>query len=216
MKIRLILFIGGLILLFTMTSTIYYLYRKVQELETQVPELIAIANDSARVAKTYRDENNILHSHNRVLMIERDNARKLEEFAWIKVEGVNKKLKNLVQTTKIDAGIDTTVTVRPIPYHPENLVKAPIGDLGGQTIVAVWPGVDQILYEDEYNSVAIDSAGVNLTLKIDVPIRGVVYWERPHKFLFFKWGKKQYVSDFSSPNTLVKISNHEVIQVRKK
>jgi hypothetical protein len=208
-RIKIIAGLIVLILLFSMSSVIYLQSNRISDLETQVDDAIQIANDSGRQATKYRNKYNILVSHNKVLMIERESVQKLfksEEFAWtLKYEGLQKNLKNLVQTTKAVAKIDTTLKIE--PKETRGIVFRSSAEIKADT-------TEQILWDDQYNRVSIKGDGLNL--KIDVPIQGVIFWERPHKFWFIKWGKKIYTSEFSTLNPLAQVTNHEVIQVRQK
>lgn len=198
MTLRLGIIAVALILLLSGLNV--FLYKRGQEFKTQADENLSLANDRARQATEYRNKNGVLVSHNTVLTIQRDNARKLlssEEFEWTtKFDGLKKNLKNLTQTTKLEIRIDTVLHIR------KDTVDR--------------PGMAQILLDDKYNYLAIDSTGSKIELRVEAPVQGVMYWERPHKFLFIRWGKKQYSSEFTCLNPLVHISNHEIIQVRRK
>jgi len=117
-----------------------------------------------------------------------------------KVEGLNKKLSNLISTSTADIKINTDS----IPRH---VVTIPCKD----------DSIKAFLYslKDEFNhieAVVLDSPIVEIT----VPVETTDYWERTGRFLFFRTGPRVYFREITSPNKLAETKGQRYYTVQKK
>lgn len=228
MQIKTVL-IGTIILMIIALSAIV----KVQHdqnvaLREEKGQLLKVANDSGRVARTYINLHGQQVSKNNVLELSLRNAQDLRntsEFAHLaQFDNLNKKLKNLESATKIKAVAEIDKTVGVTDVNVDEWLKENRKTLLSSDSMFTGTTGKAFLYSDEFNNISglivhgtpIDSAIV--TVKIIVPIAGVVYWQRPHKFIFKSWryGKKEYFSEFTSENKSVTITSHETIQIKKR
>jgi hypothetical protein len=126
--------------------------------------------------------------------------RKTDRLEHLKeVEGLKKNLKNLESTATVTAEIKGDK----IPFQT---VYLPCKD----SIKAF-----HYLLTDKWNNI---DAMVLDTPKFDikVPIQSTVYWKRKTKVLWFRVGKKEWIIESTSPNTLVQITSQDLIKVSKR
>lgn len=127
----------------------------------------------------------------------------IEEF-----KGLKKSLKNLEAVTDIN-----TQTV-------SNLK----GGLNDTTVVVNNLPVDSFTFDiqDEWvrnKGIVIPSlAHIEIETTVEVPIQGVIYWERER---LFGWGprwftKKHYITELTSPNPHTKITKSNQLLIRRK
>lgn len=227
-KARIIIIVAAVIVL--LLSLCGYLWKQNRDLNVSNNQLVKVADDSSRVAKTLRNKNGVLVSHNNVLMLSNHNVKELlktSELNWLnKYNDVLKKNgKNLESAGRIS---EEVVFSKTIPFDSSFFIDFTITDDYTRSTMASpvqkdeVKKVDSVLgksatYQDEFNTVNTivfpDSVRVKGTIR--VPIEEIVYWQRSKKFLFIRWGDKKYFSEVSSANPWVVITNHEVIKVSK-
>lgn len=192
--------------------------RIIMRLNIENEQLVKVASDSGRIARTYINLFGNAVSKNKVLDLTLRNARAIQaqELVFVKqFEGVKKNMKNLDAAfrtqskvllqlkLKVRDTIHITATTAADAFHAADTVDA-----------------KTLYYQDEYNFVSgiVTSDSAQLYAEIQVPIDGVTYWQRKHKFIFKNWriGKKEYFSELTSPNKWVHISQHEFINVGRK
>lgn len=127
----------------------------------------------------------------------------LEEF-----EGLKKSLRNLEAVTDIN-----TQTVSELK-----------GGLSDTTVVVDNVPVESFTFDlqDEWvrnKGIVIPSlAHIEIETSVEVPIQGVIYWERAK---LFGWGprwftKKHYITELTSPNPHTKITKTNQLLIRRK
>jgi hypothetical protein len=188
----------------------------------QVEDLTKVANDSGRLAKTYRNlfgnevsKNNLLRMDVKTVQ----DLRKTSELKWLeKFEGLKKNASNLESASRIDAvaefdltgWVDSTLFLR----DPTVSITE-----GATNVTKYDVYIPVFSYSDKYNSITGSIKGTLDSVKIKgiivAPIKGAVYWQR-RKVLWMRIGKKNYFSEFLCENDWVHITNHEEIQVRKR
>lgn len=208
MKLRLIVIAAVIFLL--MGSTIVFLSKQNQVLKQEKGQLIQVAQDSGRIARTYIN----LHGHEvsraKILDLTYRNFKALkenQEFAFLnQFDGLKKNKNNLEQIIKAQAEVIATFKTK----------------TGDTTLLAVDRVGDTVRvvarsshYKDEFNEVDCLSTPDSTTHKVqaDVTLKGVVLWEHPK---WWKFWKRVHYSEFTSPNPWVKIKQHEIIKVQKK
>jgi hypothetical protein len=179
---------------------------KLRNEKNQAIAYIKAGNDSTTY---YRNAHGIEVAKNEVLDLTVRNAKDLqddERLAWIRnFESVNKRLNNIEQASR------TTMQI-------VGDFKIPLGDT---TIVNIDSTITRARKFDNHNEWfrikgIVTSDSIVTTPYIPVPLESVIVWERKHKFLGIRFGKKQYSSETSSPNPYVHILKHEVIRIGKK
>jgi hypothetical protein len=185
------------------------LQNKVADLEVERSQAVEFAASKTLEIERYKTiaGNEAVKVHNLELSLrnaqELSNTDRLsfaKEFA-----GVKKDFRNLEST--LQASIDLVIK-KAISNKDTTFVFN-----GDTTKAKTWA------YMDEYNSFS----GINMadTTLFDgwatVPVKAVRYWEKKHKFIFKKWryGKKEYFTEATSPNKLVYISTIEIIDIKR-
>jgi hypothetical protein len=210
------LWIAGIVLLLLVgaAATIQFQHQRIDQLTIDNEDLVQIANDSGRIARTYINLHGRLVNQNKVLKLSARSAEQLsrsEELAWVrKYDGIKKDLRNLEQATRLEATVGVSVVG---PNSPPDSIIYSVGRVDssrqGQT--------RKFEYLDSYNRIRVVSwpDSTSVTGEISVPIEGVVFWQRK-RVLGLRLGRKEYLSEFSSANPWVRITRHELISVRKK
>lgn len=216
MRTRLILSALAFIAVLSLLWLIQAQRRMIMRLNTDNGQLIKMANDSGRVARTYINLYNEEVSHNKVLELSMRNVgalRNTPELAFVKkFAGVNKKMNNLEETIKVQADVIARLKLsnHDTLAQTQNFASPQPDSIAGKSFT----------YGDEYNIIngLVLPDTTQLFVDIQVPIDGVVYWQKKHHFIFKNWrfGKKEYFSELSSPNKWVHISQHEFINVGRK
>lgn len=212
---KLLWLIGGILIAMAIGAQCAWIIQqsRIDVLKQEKGDLIQMASDSGRLAKTYINKYGNEVSKNKILYISsRDLAtlRNSHEASWLKqLDDANKKLGNIEQTIRVEMEAKFRVGGRArdtvLIYKPPNKTK-------GDTIRA-----KVYSYLDAYNSITVMvSDTVQVSGILNVPLDGAVLWQRPRKFLWFRVGKKLYYSEFVTPNKFVKIKQQEILQVRKK
>lgn len=145
-----------------------------------------------QVAKT---EETQLSLGNAQALIETERLQHLK-----KVEGLNRKISNLISTST------TIIKITPDSI-PKQIVKIPCD--GDSTNVFWYKLIDEF---NHIEAVVLDSP----IFEITVPINTTDYWERKGRFLWFKVGSKSYFREVTSPNKLVSIKAQEYFTIQKK
>ena len=164
---------------------------------------IGFANSKEMETERYNNSYNNAIARTKVIEISLANVQALrntERLAHLKqFEGLKKKLNNLNESISIDSEINEDSI-------PVSVITIPCAD-----------SIKVFHYQlvDEWNTI---SAMVIDTPKfeIKVPIRSAVYWQRKHKVLWWRMGRKEFSIDSYSPNKLVEIKEQELIRVTKK
>lgn len=188
--------------------------KRINILKNENKDLIQVANDSGRIARTYLNKYGFEVSKNKLLQLSHRDFVKLknsEETSFLKqIDDVKKNLKNVEQTIRIEMEAkfkiggrskDTLLVIKPTPNKPN-----------GDSIRA-----KTYTYNDQYNDFLVMAANDTMGLygTAIVPLDGVVLWERRNKWLWIL-SKRIYYSEFTTPNKFVKIKQQEILQIRKK
>lgn len=135
--------------------------------------------------------------------ISRDNFRRLRETERLKflghIEDLKKNLANLGAAQAFD-----------LSFFGDSIPMTPVMVDTGDSLK-----VFKYEYKDLYNDIfamVLDTPRI----KIRVPVRSALLWERKNKFLWFRVGKKIWYQEAYSPNKLIKIDSVSVYSVRKK
>jgi hypothetical protein len=137
------------------------------------------------------------------------NLRRLqsdERIAWVRqFDGIKHDLRNLEQATRTTARLVAEF-------------KIPMGDT---TIILPDSTRVQAKTFDNHNEWfrlrgVVTADTLVATPEVTVPLESVLYWERPHKVLGVRYGRKKWVNETTSPNPYVKITKSEIIRVGRK
>ena len=199
----------AILLLFVSGAANYILVKQNNTLSEERHQLVKAADDSGRIARTYINLHGIAVSKNQVLELDLKNAKDLRNTPGLsftkEITGVKKNLSNLDETLRLDGDAKLNLTLTP------NVVW---NHLPPDTVTRVFP------YKDKFNSLNIKLKHDSLFVKgeISVPIKGVVYWQRKHYFIFKKlrYGRKEYFTEIYCDNPWVTIKDHELIKIQRK
>jgi hypothetical protein len=120
-------------------------------------------------------------------------------------EGLKSNLKNLTVATNVTAQAvanfqgkltDTTVTIDSVSHK-------------------AWTFLNEDTYTREEGTVIPDLSKVITKISMEVPIQGALFWQRK-KILFLRIGKKQWRSEFTSPNPHVRLTKTEQLLIQKR
>lgn len=198
----------GIFAALTMAFLYVYDLKLIQQLKTERNQLLQFAQrDSSSLVditnelghQTQRAELTELSLRNAQELLNTQRLSFIKEFSAVKAS-----LRNLETAVQVQA---TATADLKLSTKDTTIVIA------GDTVKTRKFG-----YLDDYNKVSGYLSGdttVMIAARIQVPIQGVVYWQR-RKWLFLRVGRKEYYSQFTSPNSWVKIQNSEVIKVLKK
>lgn len=211
-------FIGVL----TMLWIIQAQHKENVELRSERGQLIKVANDSGRIARTYINLFGQEVSKNHVLDLSLRNARDMrnsQELAFLKqFEGVNKKLNNVELALKIQAGVIINLKLKNDSVPQFKWPAAINSDSTARFFSYGDPSSkDPALKYNLINGVSVADSTF-LEGESQAPLDGAMYWHRKHHFIFKKWqfGKKEWDSELTCANPWVKLTNHEFIRVLKK
>ncbi len=209
--ILILVFIGGGI-------TIELQRRKINSLAVEREQLIKVASDSGRIARTYLNLHGQEVSKNKALDLSLRNARELRttsELAFLQqFDGLKKKIGNLESALRIKS-----VAIVNVKLLNRDSVPSPSVE-GAQRADESNEAGRFFTYQDQYNFIngLSGSDSTAIYAEIQVPIDGAIYWKRKHHFIFESWryGKKEYFSELTCPNKWVTLTNHEFIRILKR
>ncbi len=192
--------------------------RKFKNQKEETESLILFQSELQREVETYRNKYDQAVARNEAIKFETATIKELVkkgELQYLKqFEGLNKRLNNLESTMQTNAEVIKTFGT----------------DLGDTIIYindSVANQVETFHFKDDYleakGLIYQDSLRME-NLVMQVPLNQVVYWERQHWKLFGKrrgwlpkwFSKKKYISEVTSPNPDVSITELSFLQVRKK
>lgn len=168
-------------------------------------EAIRIATGRAQETEVYRNKLGDTVRITRAAEVNLENFRALQktkELEWMnKFERLRKSQKNVnaagsigshfnsgaIEHDTVYVPCDTTGMVRAFKYH----------------------------YQDAFNNI---QATVLDTPRLDIrdKLYWVMEWERAHKFLFVRWGKKEWFQEVTNSNKLIKIDSQSVFVIRRR
>lgn len=188
--------------------TVVIMFKKWQHAEGQVTQLTDYVKVKDAETEHYKNQYGRQVAKTDALQIDFDTFKKIssdKDLEWIQqFEGVKKSLKNLEVTTQVNAkavadfkltGTDTTIMV------------------DGKSTPGFNFGVDDQWLKVE-GIVLPETKYVQALVEVNVPIEGVLYWQRK-KILGLRIGKKTWKSEFTSPNPHVTIMNNNQILIRR-
>lgn len=178
-------------------------------LRDQVKQITQYAIQKSMEVEYYKLENGQLVATKDAAILDLKTVKKLSEdkdLQWIKqFEGIKKNLRNLETATQIN-----TETIASM--------KGAVTD----TVVVVDSTEHKAFSFDnsdkwmEVKGVVIpDLKTVDTFIKVQVPIEGVMFWKRK-KVLGLRLGRKEWSSEFTSPNPYTKITTLNQILIRRK
>lgn len=176
-------------------------------LRTERDQVITFARRDSAAAQDYINKYSHQVRRTEETELTLRNARQLagtERLSFLReLQGVKSNLKNLEAAVSLQTR--TAATVQAASADTIVVVK-------GDTI-----HTHKFGYVDEFNSIRGlligDTTLVNVT--INTPIYGAVYWERS-RILGLRIGRKNYFSEFTTPNTWVRITGAESIKIQKR
>lgn len=132
--------------------------------------------------------------------------RDTRELEWLRqFEGVNKRLNNVEQASKVTARVVGNF-------------KIPLGDTTifnfDNTMVKARKFDNKDKWLRNWGIVLPDTVVSHVTM--DVPIESAIFWQRKHKFLGMRFGKKLWTSEAASPNPYAHITENKIIRIGKK
>jgi hypothetical protein len=203
------LLIGTSALILIMGAIIFFGYRQNHRLRLERDQ--AISFDLARqdTVKQIRQENGKLVSQVEVQDLTIRNTRQLqsdERLTWItQFESVNKRLNNVEQASRFTAKV---VANFKIPLRDTTIVMA---DSTVQHIRTFdnhdeWVRVSGVIMPDT----------IEVIPYVKIQIKAVLLWERKHKFLGIRFGKKEYFAEGMTDNPYATITGMEVTKIGKK
>lgn len=220
MRTRIIIISIVILIIFSGAGLITWQQKQIKTLNLEKEQLVQVALDSGRQARTYKNSYGRLVSVNKVLALTVRNARAISanrEFKLLKeLDGVKANLKNVQTVVNVQADVIFKLKMKNTSTVDSPQTTAdPSVDRGPWTV----DSARFFTYQDEYNFINGLSLpdSTQITGEIQVPIEGGVYWTRKHKFIFKNWrfGAKEYFSALTSPNPWVYIKQHEIIKVGK-
>lgn len=177
-------------------------YNKWRDSEAREKQLTEYVNKKSTEVRHYKNELGKEVAKNELLELDRKSFKALqEEFSYLHKEfdGVKKNLRNVEHVTQITAQIIDSLK---LPTNDTTMV------INNEIV-----NVKTFDYQDDYNRVSgiVMKDSTSVHLEIEVPLDGVVYWER-------KWflGKKIYTTEMTSKNSKVHITKLESIRVTKR
>jgi len=206
LSVKLIALLFALVLI--LTGIVATLKRKVETLSEERSQAIEFANTQTKAVSIYKTKWNNEAAQVQVLQLSLNNAKELvsnERIAFVRqFSGINKRLNNLEQISTTTA---TIIKEWQLPLRDTTLVNIDSTILHGKTFS----------YSDSLNRIYGIVQGNQIIPKIEitVPLQGAVHWERK-RVLGLRVGRKQWFSDITSTNPLVKIRQHELIKVSRK
>jgi hypothetical protein len=204
---RIIIILSTLILLLiTVLTIVVRQLQTVKEERDQAIDYTLQKDDSIQYLKT---KNGQVSAKAYVQELTIRNLKKLSEskdLAWIKqFEGVHKRLNNVEQATKLTADV---VGNFKIPLRDTTIINLDSSVTKAHTFnnKDKWFPIKGIIFTDS----------ITTTSKIPVPLESILLWERPHRFLGIRFGKKSWSNQTSSPNPYVKITDNKIVRIGKK
>lgn len=210
MKIRTTITLAVVVILIINGVLAGYFREKMISAENERDEAVVVATDQMGKTVHYINLYNQEVAKSQALEISEGNWKRLKETDGLKflkqIGGLRKDYKNLEEAASFGVGFNLgMVEITPFEVTQED------GIIG----ISKCPPLFKWEYKDAYNDLY---AIVTDTPKLDirVPIETALYWERKHRFLGIRFGKKEWTREATSPNKLVKIDSLTVFIRRKK
>lgn len=190
------------------TVALFYKWRTAEEQRAQTADFALHVNDTISYYKNKAGEE---VAKRRALELDYSTFKTLsksKDLEWVKeFQGLKSSLNNLQEATRINTQsiADFTTTGKESPPVVINHVPHE---------AFTFENKDE--YITETGTVVPDLKLVTSHITVNVPLEGVVYWQRPHKFLFIRWGKKKYFTEFKSHNPHTKITQIESLVIKSK
>lgn len=202
---KLTIIIGVLFL--GLVATLAVVVRRLEIMKVERDQLVQYSLEKSDSIEYLKTKNGQIIARSTVQDLTIRNLRKLSDnLPWIKqFEGVNRRLNNVEQATKLTAQVvgnfqfplrDTTI------INLDSIVtKAKVFNNKDK-----WFPIKGVVFSDS----------ITTTSKIPVPLQSILLWERKHKFLGIKFGRKKWTNQTTSENPYVKITEHQIIRIGKK
>jgi len=197
------------ILLFTGFELIRFQRKRIKELSTDLEQVQTLADNSKHTAETYINLFGREVSKAKVLDLSLRNARELRQREELKhieqFSGVKKNLGNLQQVITVQASVIQSLKIK----NTDTLIITKT-----DTIKA-----SKFRYSDKFTLIkghtTADTTYLD-SLGSIVPLEGAVYLgKRTKKFLFFRVGPRETISEITSPNPFVKITDQQFINIKQ-
>lgn len=151
----------------------------------------------------YKNSNGILINKTELLELTLSNTQKLADTERLRYLKEFDKLKKDLRNLQNAGSFEWMLVEDSIPFT--------------EVVIPCKDSIKLFHYNllDEFNHI---SAMVLDTPKVEirVPFYTTLLWERRHKFLWWRVGKKEYSVESYTPNKLVKVTKQELISVNKK
>ena len=205
MRVSIILFV----LLAITTGLIVNQERKIDQLQVERQQLISFATRDSAAAATYRNKLGHQVTQTEISELSRRNAEDLlntQRLSWIKeLEGVKSNLKNIENAVKVQALATADLKMQ---LRDTVLITA-----AGDTVRA--HNFDYADKYDFYQGVLEGDTTVMVRARISVPLEGALFWQR-RRILGLRIGRKQWSTEYTSPNEWVTISGVDFIKIQKR
>lgn len=186
-----------------------------QQGERKKAKQVERAKDAEIVpAKKWTDKDGNRHTTKEVVTVDADVAKALYKREFDSVcRLLNITRKQLVNISKIDA-------------YGQGSFTAPIDTIVIHDTIDALPveiKMQHFIWQDSFAKIegyiqqATDTTSdtVKCYWSVKVPIDYSIYWERKHKFLFIRYGRKLYYVDVISENPNIEFLNLKTIQVNE-
>lgn len=187
----------------------YLMYRQWRAAMEANRNLVTYATQKDAFLTYYVNEYNKEVAKKDAVVLEYSTFKKLAEdnhLEYLKnFEGLKRNLKNLEVATNINS--ETIANLKGGMTDTTYVVDSTAHRAFSFNISDEWM---------EVKGVAIpDLKEIRPSVRVNVPIQGVMYWERK-KILGLRLGRKKYSTEFTSPNPYTKITNTEQIIVKRR
>lgn len=209
-KIQLYIYTGLLIIL--MFAIIYFQQSHINNLRVQRDQVMALHLAQQDSTQRYRNKLGLAVARAHTLYLTAENLKRLQdspELAWIKEEfkNVKKNLKNVEQATRITG---EAIANFKIPLK-DSVIS--LSQSNPDSVETVRTFNNRNEWFSVFGEVTKDT--VSVTPHLPVTIDAVDIWERK-KFMGLRIGRKEYLSEATSPNPYISIMNIKVIRSSKK
>lgn len=210
----------ALLLIATLSGVVVTQEKKIACLHTERDQALAFANTEKSVTTFYVNRLGRETAKTQLLELSLHNTRELissERLKYIKqFEGVNRRMNNLDEVSQTQVLVSKTLDLPlrdSLAHAPDSTIRT-VREVS--TLVPLVP-IKTFAYKDSLNSITgiITGERVQPHIEINVPLQGVVYWQRK-KILGLRIGRKVWFSEITSSNPFVKIKSQEVIRVGRR
>jgi cell division protein FtsL len=228
MQFRIILILTALLL--TTCAVIFIAHLEISKLKEEKNQLIDYNLTKSDSLKYYKSKDGQEVAVAPIIDLTTRNARALqtdERVGFVKkFKGVNKRLNNVEEASRTEA-------IAKGKFKMNIVGGKEVSDWSGVVTGTVTPSDSSeftfFVNEDAESPRTFNNNDKWFNIKgtitkdsievipyVPIPLEEVRIWERKHKLLGIRFGRKIYTSQITSPNPYVKIISHEVIRIGKK